>query len=681
MEARRFPGASLIYTLTLALSLAACGEVPVAGDPDGGVKNDGGSGNVQVTRVLSIVGRAIVKVKTGRTVQLSVVLAQRDVGPVAGEPIEFIIESSGAVDSTLGGDGTTPGGDGSVSIDTDANGVATVTLTAGAPTQFQVVASADRVTPVGFQVLVEPRERYIEIVNTGIMTIDATRLRASFTAATQNQFGLKVRLYDDERNPITGENITFEFATANPPASVDPVGITDSTGVATSTFQTGTTTGLVVVMAAATGAPHPAEFDIRIQASPAGGGCTTSAQCGAGYLCSGGQCTPWVGGGNCGDHSCPFGYTCNPGSGQCTPAFGGGCTTNDQCSGGVCNNGTCEPEDPQCDASVPCPSGTPCVNGICQPGTDVPDVTGLWFTKHWFNLRDALPSILRSLADPIRRIDQVLLGSSSLPSWVNAILQPLISQYVPEWVISLVHILDSLLTIMSNLRSEGEMELGAVGGNLALLDGDEAWTSFVFYYLPLCGNNIPSDPTPDCARMDIFVDNQLETEIGLEVYPFTAKVTGSAPSYSLLVDRRKVKIELHKLILLIVNMLVSSFTPYNTLHEALPAMADCESIGLTVEELIGINIEPLCIAGLTAAGLAIEQRLANVSVGSNLLEFEGPAGIRTYQLDPDVAEWLGKSDYESSRDGKWDACFACGTPASLRHVDGAWHGSREPFFE
>jgi hypothetical protein len=438
-----------------------------------------------------------------------------------------------------------------------------------------------------------------------------------------------------------------------------------------------------VVTASAPATTARAEFDVRIQTTPTGGGCTTSAQCGNGYICSNGSCTPWVGGGSCGDRACPLGYACNPANGQCTPNFGTGCTTNAECSDGlVCTNGTCEPVNPQCGDTVTCPSNVPCVNGICQPGTDVPDVTGLWFTKHWFDLHEALPGFLQTIADPIRRIDQVLLGSSSLPSWVNAILQPLIHQYIPEWVISIVHILDSILTIMSNMRSEGEMELAAVGGNRALLDGQEAWTSFVFYYLPLCGNNIPSDPTPDCARMDIFVDNELETQIGLEVYPFTAKVIGdTAAGYSLLVDRRKVKIELHKLILLLVNMLVSSMTPYDTLHDALPELADCESIGLTVEDLIGVNIEPLCVAALTAAGLQIEQQLAQIGVTSNLLEFDGPAKIRTYQLDPNTAEWLGKADYESSRDGRWNACFACGTPASLRHVDGAWHGSREPFAE
>jgi len=58
-----------------------------------------------------------------------------------------------------------------------------------------------------------------------------------------------------------------------------------------------------------------------------------------------------------------------------------------------------------------------CVDGACEPGTvpkdpAVPDVTGVWYTKHVFAIRDSLPPGFREAFAAIRALD-----SSSPDGW------------------------------------------------------------------------------------------------------------------------------------------------------------------------------------------------------------------------------------------------------------------------
>src|SRR5207237_9936420 len=135
----------------------------------------------------------------------------------------------------------------------------------------------------------------------------------------------------------------------------------------------------------------------------------------------------------------------------------------------------------------------------------------------------------------------------------------LLQQYLPDWLKQVIHISDDVVTVLSNLRSEGSMRL-ARGSDIGHLKGTEVWTSLVFYWLPLCGDDIGGDPgaPPECARFDIATsdsDNSSEApqckgqslpSITVQVAPFTATVAAQGTGYVLNVDQRQVKLKVGK---------------------------------------------------------------------------------------------------------------------------------------
>src|SRR3989442_880435 len=162
--------------------------------------------------------------------------------------------------------------------------------------------------------------------------------------------------------------------------------------------------------------------------------------------------------------------------------------------------GTCE---------VECPTGYACVDCACEPGTvpkdpALPDVTGTWYTKHVFAIRDSLPPALREAFAGIRALDQFLSGRLGLPAWLQSVIDALLQQFLPGWFYAVVRLGDDLGTLLSFLRAEGRMRLSP-GADPAHPSGTEVWNSLVFYWLPLCGEEIAGDPAipPDCARLDL----------------------------------------------------------------------------------------------------------------------------------------------------------------------------------
>lgn len=96
-------------------------------------------------------------------------------------------------------------------------------------------------------------------------------------------------------------------------------------------------------------------------------GCMNNSECPQGGVCQNGMCVltpPCVT-----DANCPNGYTCTV-DGRCVPKGGTACSSNAQCNGLVCVNGTCAPctqGGNQCTNGAVCaPNGT-CTNGMGTP--------------------------------------------------------------------------------------------------------------------------------------------------------------------------------------------------------------------------------------------------------------------------------------------------------------------------
>src|SRR5205814_843224 len=129
-----------------------------------------------------------------------------------------------------------------------------------------------------------------------------------------------------------------------------------------------------------------------------------------------------------------------------------------------------------CAAGMHCEPGGGCGEGACVPDETVPDVSGIWLTRHDYRIRDALPFTVQEVFKALRLMDQTLLGQLTipgLPGWLqeilNAFVARLLQQYLPGWVQQLIHLSDDFATILGNLRSEGAMRLTRAGDAVHLM--------------------------------------------------------------------------------------------------------------------------------------------------------------------------------------------------------------------
>ena len=716
----------------LCLVLAACGG------KHGSETSDAGSG----TYALTLVGSANLVLHPSEKRTLQVLLAQDQVGPVASASVHFEFQDGDPAGAKLD----------SQDVTTDASGVATIhfiagTSSSGHPT-YKLVASAPSYgpDPVAFSFNVIPVRRLLQIVGSPTTHVNPDGASASVTIGVNTSVGLKIRELDtDTGAAIAQDDISFTL----PPAAVSSGNLYwtgDAGTVASQTgaggeaqaflFTKGLSSGpwLVTAQSAAGGAA--VTFSVTVQNS-AGASCTTNSQCPVGQVCAGNPPTCQAGGGtgsgcdNGSDNPCPFGYICT--SGVCQPP------SNNQCDVSAPNCGSsqcCDPSSNTCKDICPggcaagshCQPGATCGTGSCVTDVTTPDVTGIWLTRHDYSIKEALPTALQDVFYAIRVLDQALLGKLTipgLPSWLQAIINSFISKllqnYLPDWLQQVIHISDDIVTILSNLRSEGSMHL-TKGVDFAHVNGTEVWTSLVFYWLPLCNGNIGGDPgvPPDCARIDIATtDSSNPGEVGqckgqslptitVEVAPFTGTVTGSgsgsAYSFSVGPATRQVRLKMGKLLLVLIDTIISFVTPYHCIDE----ITDCHSgpgncplvdcYGLS-QDLAGPGtwlggfidpgtLESLCDGVVTTAGQAVTTLLANVwNPQADVLDFAGHASI-SGSADASLCEGgnascagqLGNDNWDkdlyngsATRDGYWTGDFFF---KLVHKLPGAWEAKR-----
>ena len=291
-----------------------------------------------------------------------------------------------------------------------------------------------------------------------------------------------------------------------------------------------------------------------------------------------------------------------------------------------------------------------CALGICEPPAcggacpieEVPDVTGLWLTRHDFRIHDVLPFSAQEIFKALRLMDQTLLGQLTIPGipgWlqaiVNAFVARLLQQYLPGWMQHLIHLSDDFATILGNLRSEGAMRLTR-GTDMAHLSGTEVWTSLVFYWLPLCDGEIAGDPDkpPECARIDVLTRDsgfdetaqcrgEVLPSIGVELSPFDATLVKDGAGYVLHVDQRRARLTMGKVLLILYDQLLGVVTggEFQCIEEAtecapgMGCIVDCDGLARDVESATdGIvdegTVQALCGRGMRAIGDGVVQALA-----------------------------------------------------------------------
>jgi hypothetical protein len=273
---------------------------------------------------------------------------------------------------------------------------------------------------------------------------------------------------------------------------------------------------------------------------------------------------------------------------------------------------------------------------------------------------------------------------------------------LPDWLQTLIHVLDDIVTVLSDFRAEGSMRLTKTT-DLAHVKGTEVWTSLVFYWLPLCNGNIggPAYPPPDCARIDVATtDSETPGEVGqckgqslpsitVQAKPFTASVVAKGANngapFVLNVDQRQVAVKMGKVILVVLDLIISYVTPYHCIDEVTDChpgpgncpLIDCYGLGQDADNLIpgiGGTVEAICDGVVTAAGHAVTQGLAGAwPINAELLDFSGralvsgtaAASVCDAGSPGGCAGQLGNDEYDADLHGKG---------ATIDNRDGNWSG-------
>jgi hypothetical protein len=708
------------WTLAIALCvvLAACSGKPGAETSDGGSRN----------YALTLVGGANLVLHPSDKRTLQVLLAQDQVGPVANANVHFEFQDGDPAGAKLDAQ----------DVQTDQSGVATIHFTAGTsasgrPT-YKLVASAPSYgpDPVAFSFNVIPVRRLLQIVGSPTTHVAADGLSATVTIGVNTSVGLKVRDLDaDTGGAIAQDDLTFTL----PPAAVSGGNLYWSGNTATATALTGAggeaqaylftksaASGPWQITALSAGGGAAVTFSVTVQ-NTAGSSCTTNSQCPTGQVCAGNPPVCQTGGGggcnNGSDNPCPYGYICDPATNTCKPPANNQCDVNaPNCGSSQCcdpGSYTCKNICPSvCAAGQHCQPGAACGTGSCVSDITTPDVTGVWLTRHDYNVKKALPTALQDVFYAVRVLDQALLGKLTipgLPSWLQAIINSFISKllqnYLPDWLRTVIHISDDVVTVLSNLRSEGSMHL-VKGVDYQHVSGTEVWTSLVFYWLPLCNGNIGGDPgvPPECARIDIATtDAQNPGEVGqckgqslpsitVQVAPFTGSVAGAgaggAAPYSLSVNQRRVQLKMGKVLLALIDLIISYVTPYHCIDEITDCHAgpgNCPLVncyGLS-QDLAGPgtwlggfidpgSLEGLCDGVVTTSGQAVTQLLATVwSPTADVLDFSGHATV-SGAVDSSACEGGSTSCAAKLGNDTWDKDLNSSNSATVNARDGNWTG-------
>lgn len=690
-----------ILAAALCVSLLACG-----GKRGGDLSRDGPG-----SYALTLMGPPNLVLHPGDTRTLQVLLAQDEVGPVPGAIVHFEFQEGDPGGATID----------AKDVQTDSTGVATVYLAAGGSSAgrlaFKLVATAPSFgpDPVAFSFNVIPIRRVLQIVASATTRVSADGASATTTIGASNSVGLRVRELDaDTGAPIANDLVSFSL----PPAAKGAVSF--SGGEGTFTAPTGpsgdalallltrsTPSGPWLVTAQPIGGGAAVSFSVTVQ-SASGAPCAANSQCPTGQVCAGSPptCQPGDGGACGGSNPCPFGYLCR--GGVCAPPSGNLCDASaPDCASSQCCDGsthTCRDLCPTaCAAGQHCQAGATCGSGACVSDVVTPDVTGVWLTRHDYRIEEALPAAVREAALALRLIDQALRGKLTVTSvkWIddtiNAVVAGALEQYLPDWLRQVLQIGDTLFTLLSNLRSEGSMHLGK-GVDYRHLSGTEVWTNLVFYYLPLCDGNIGGDPSapPDCARIDLATadaENPAEParckgetlpSIAVQVAPFTAEVTGTSAPYSLQVSTsRQVRLKMGRVILSLVDQIISFTTPYHCIDEVTACTAgagncpllDCNGLGqdlATTGWVSAAAVEAACDAAVALAGRTVTRLLATVwTADADLLDFTGRA---TISGSADLGACEGGSTTCAAKLGNdgWDRDL--NTDALRAGRDGSWSG-------
>ncbi|MEE8408117.1 MAG: hypothetical protein V3T05_00800 [Myxococcota bacterium] len=268
--------------------------------------------------------------------------------------------------------------------------------------------------------------------------------------------------------------------------------------------------------------------------------------------------------------------------------------------------------EPECVSSLDCGPDAKCVDNVCvdscatppcdpppsdpppsDPPLDVPPpdfplwVGGQWDTEYHLDWSDYLGP-LAGLGSEIDFIDQLLVGNTSIADLpiIGGIIQDIVDNNIPDWVVDLVHILNNVVHFFQDVRIEARMSLGHVTGSPNQLTGTELWDWGFVQIIDQCPLGELDPGYPQCADMPVPL-NQFITSagvIGAEAQDFTGTLTGTEVFFG----GREVRMQISQFVLFIIDHLTRLATggQYQTLNDALTSLIDCVAFTTQVESFL-----------------------------------------------------------------------------------------------
>jgi hypothetical protein len=416
--------------------------------------------------------------------------------------------------------------------------------------------------------------------------------------------------------------------------------------------------------------------------------CVTDKQCVATQVCREGKCID-PGSLTCGASGlCPYGHLCE--NNRCVVPASSDCA---RCPAGTaCDAATnaCVAAESEC----PCPAGFACRSGLCMSSSGPAlDVTGAWYTLNRFDVAAALPSWVNDLHQATGAVADAATGRLGLGSPWDQMVKAIVREFIPDWALSVVALLDGLLDLFSTLRASGEMTLTAAGAPGALV-GSETWTTLRMN-LPAACHGATSSPSNPCDTVEIPIEDLPTLSGRFRAQPFTARVGGTTrEDMTLIVDPREVDLRLGGLLKVLLDISVEVVTAgrYRTLEDracragenasrdrcgpgsgALSGLIDCAGLGASV----GLpEATDLCRQAVSKAANRVVGAVSQVTVSAEVLRYRGQASVSTASGPSEPrATLLGHEEFltRSEADGRWRGRYLF-----VDDVPGRWRAARSP---
>ena len=329
------------------------------------------------------------------------------------------------------------------------------------------------------------------------------------------------------------------------------------------------------------------------------------------------------------------------------------------------------------------PGGSPTRDPTDDP-TPPPamSVAGSWATSYDFDLSDYLGP-LAGLGSQIDIVNQIVSGDnviSDLPI-PTALLQEIVSAYLPDWFPALVSILDNVIHIFQDVRIQGQLQLHQTNGTAITLAGVEQWTAGVVRVIEQCPLGEADPGYPACADVAVAFNQVLPgyASVGAAPQAFTGTLSGTAVSFA----GRRVDMQISAFVLAILDQLaqVATAGEHATLTAALNSLIDCDGLTAGLEGILCTTFgscSPLpsvvtaCVGARNLVVAELTTQLTSIDVDWEMMAFDQRAQLFD-GASGTPASYLGGPSHTPGdiENGTFDVLIGA-------DLVGSWAGTRAP---